>query len=518
MTIPSAQQLAPTVTEITRSCAWDSLKNIMDPYSLIGITSGLYQLLWTAHDSRLLWLGSNEGPSPLVIVTDTSSWVISHFKLPWWIPITCGALLWTMGDYHSLVWTISNYYTLVWITSDYYDLWLGIDSILDLLWLTTSNLYLVWWSSNNSCSLSWPSRVLYLMRSTTGASYSLLGIPYFTTRFLSVFHYILSVPPYIELMERLASSIESTILLRLLLVSDLERDDLSNFIKSYRSRFSLRRPQGLNNPESSAPKSRDLLFLECEPRCPGELALSPVVPQVTVPLLVVPQVVVPRSVVSQVAVSLSVVPQVAVPLSVVSQVTVPLSVVSQVTVPMSVIPKVAVPLSVVLQVATSTPVDPRIAPIQPVSPRASASQPVSPRVATPQHVVHMVAAPPQPCCPCEPDLLATVCYSSTNFNPSNLRVIYSRVQPSKTLIDMYFSTMTAMVQILLSLGLFQYSNFIGPLSLQVLFWVSNLLSDFAILINAYPLVHPNLCCDYDDAGLVTPSLFFGLQPLYVASF
>jgi hypothetical protein len=78
--------------------------------------------------------------------------------------------------------------------------------------------------------------------------------------------------------------------------------------------------------------------------------------------------------------------------------------------------------------------------------------------------------------------------------------------------------MTAMVQILLSLGLFQYSNFIGPLSLQVLFWVSNLLSDFAILINAYPLVHPNLCCDYDDAGLVTPSLFFGLQPLYVASF
>ena len=122
----------------------------MDPYSLIGITSGPYQLLWTAHDSRLLWLGSNEGPSPLVIVTDASSWVISHFKLPWWIPITCGARLWTMGDYHSLAWTISNYYTLIWITSDYYDLWLGIDSILDLLWLTTSNLYLVWWSSNNS--------------------------------------------------------------------------------------------------------------------------------------------------------------------------------------------------------------------------------------------------------------------------------------------------------------------------------------------------------------------------------
>ena len=351
MTIPSAQQLAPTVTEITRSCAWDSLRNIMDPYSLIGITSGLYQLLWTAHDSRLLWLGSNEGPSPLVIVTDTSSWVISHFKLPWWIPITCGAWLWTMGDYHSLAWTISNYYTLIWTTSGYYDLWLGIDSILDLLWLTTSNLYLVWWSSNNSCSLSWPSRVLYLMRSTTGASYSLLGIPYFTTRFLSVFHYILSVPPYIELMERLASSIESTILLRLLLVSDLERDDLSNFIKSYRSRFSLRRPQDLNNPESFAHESGDLLFLKCEPRCPGDLALSPVVP------------------------------------------------------------KVAVLLSVVLQVATSTPVDPRIATIQPVSPRDSAFQPFSPRISTPQHVVHKVAAPPQPCYPCEPDSLATVCYS-----------------------------------------------------------------------------------------------------------
>ena len=99
-------------------------------------------------------------------------------------------------------------------------------------------------------------------------------------------------------------------------------------------------PYSLINPESFAHESRDLLFLECETRCPAELVLPPVVPQVNVPLSVVPQVTVP----------LSVVPQVTTPLSVASQVAVPLSVVSQVTVPPSVVPKVAIPLSFVLQV------------------------------------------------------------------------------------------------------------------------------------------------------------------------